>query len=236
MALIRLRDAAWFRRSAGIASANYLRLVWATTRFTVEPEDIYAQADSDLPAIVTLWHGQHFLVPFIRRATDRAKALISMHRDADINAIAAEYLGAQTIRGSGAHSGEFVRKRGVSAFRDMVDALEEGYNVMLTADVPKISRVVGRGIVMLARISGRPVYPLGIATRHRIELKNWDRTAINLPFGRGAIVCGEIVRVPADADDAVMEVCRRRIEDSLNRATARAYAIVDAPKGKAARG
>ena len=72
----------------------------------------------------------------------------------------------------------------------MLDALADGYSMALTADVPKVSRVAGLGIVMLARASGRPIYPVAVATSRRIELDNWDRTAINLPFGRGAIVVG----------------------------------------------
>ena len=42
------------------------------------------------------------------------------------------------------------RKGGVGAFREMLDALAQGYSVALTADVPKVSRIVGLGIVMLA--------------------------------------------------------------------------------------
>ena len=38
---------------------------------------------------------------------------------------------------------------------------------------------------------------------------------------------GEPVRVPADADDAALETYRRQVEENLNVATARAYAIVD---------
>jgi lysophospholipid acyltransferase (LPLAT)-like uncharacterized protein len=118
----------------------------------------------------------------------------------------------------------------------MRDALAEGYSVALTADVPKIARVAGRGIVMLARETGRPIYPLALATSRRYILDNWDRTTINLPFSRGAAVTGEPIRVPAGADDAALEMHRRQVEDGLNRATARAYAIVDRKGGDAGRG
>ena len=37
----------------------------------------------------------------------------------------------------------------------------------------------------------------------------------------------EEIRVPADADDETMERLRQRVEEALNTATARAYAIVD---------
>ena len=97
--------------------------------------------------------------------------LISRHRDGEINAIVAERLGVGTIRGSGAHDGDFTRKGGVSAFKEMLDALEEGYSLALTADVPKVARVAGRGIVKLARMSGRPILPVAVATSRRIETR-----------------------------------------------------------------
>ena len=172
-------------------AAEYLRLVWRTTRFALEPEGIYERFSRDAPVIIAMWHGQHFLLPFIRRAGDRAKVLVSHHRDGEVNALAAERLGVGAIRGSGHHSGGFLGKGGVVAFRQMLDALEEGYSVALTADVPKVARVVGLGIVKLASVSGRPIYPIAIATGRRVELRNWDRTTINLPFGRGARVAGE---------------------------------------------
>ena len=114
-----------------------------------------------------MWHGQHFLMPFIKRndAAHRAKVLISRHRDGEINARAAEQLGIGTIRGSGAHNGEFHRKGGAAAFTEMLDALAQGYNVALTADVPKVARVAGLGIVKLAQHSGRPIYPAAIASQ-----------------------------------------------------------------------
>jgi lysophospholipid acyltransferase (LPLAT)-like uncharacterized protein len=228
-----LRDAAWFRTGTGVLMAHYLKLVWNTSRFVIEPADAYEQVEADLPGIITLWHGQHFMAPFIRRPHHRVKALISAHRDAEINAIAAERLGSQTIRGSGDHSGQFVRKRAVPAFMEMREALAQGCNVMMTADVPKVARVAGRGIVALARASGRPIFPIGMATSRRKVLNNWDRSAVNLPFSRGAIVLGEIVRVPADADDDALEAARLRLEASLNAASARAYALADSREGSA---
>jgi lysophospholipid acyltransferase (LPLAT)-like uncharacterized protein len=215
-----------FQQAIGIFGAQYLKFVWMTNRVTIEPTGIYEHVDRNLPVILAMWHGQHYLTSFVSR-TDRAKVLISRHRDGEINAIVAERLGIGIIRGSGAHDGDFTRKGGVSAFKEMLTALEEGYSLALTADVPKIARVAGRGIVMLARMSGRPILPVAVATSRRIEIDNWDRTAVNLPFGRAAAVAGEMVTVPRDADDPVIESCRLDVEKQLNAATARAYAIVE---------
>jgi lysophospholipid acyltransferase (LPLAT)-like uncharacterized protein len=229
----RIARARWVQKTVGIAAAEYLRFVFLTSRLTTEPADIYERAD--LPAIMAMWHGQHFLAPFGRR-NHRVKTLISRHRDGEMNAVAAEWLGVETIRGSGDHGLEYHRKGGVGAYRQMLDALEQGCNVALTADVPKIARVAGPGIVRLARDSGRPIYPVAIASSRRIELKNWDRSAVNLPFSRIAGVVGEPVRVAADADNDALESARRAVEHSLNAATARAYALADHPSGKQERG
>ena len=221
--------------AGAVLAAEYLRLVWKTSSFVTEPQDVYERAARDSPVILAMWHGQHFLVPFIRRAEHRAKVLVSRHRDGEINAIAAEWLGVGTIRGSGHLSGGFIDKGGVSAFREMLTALAEGYNIALTADVPKITRVVGLGVIKLASQSERPIYPLAVATRRRVELNTWDRTVINLPFSRAAAVVGEPVRVTVDADGSTLESERRALQASLDAATARAYAIVDRVHGNGRR-
>ncbi len=217
----------WFQRAVGILAAEFLRLVWLTNRFSFEPADIYQRVEPSMPAILVFWHGQHFMTPFIKRkASYRAKTLISRHRDGEFNAIAAEWLGIGTIRGSGDHGSAFHRKGGVGAFKEMVRALEDNYNMALTADVPKRARVAGLGIIMLARESGRPIMPFAMVTSRFVRLNNWDRTTINLPFGRGVLVGIKEIHVPPDADAATMERLRLEVEETLNEATRRAYAIV----------
>ena len=223
--LARITRSPTFQEVVGTLGAWYLTLVWRTNRHIFEPPSLYEQVD--MPAILGMWHGQHFLTPFIKRRGDRAKVLISRHRDGEINARAAHQLGIGTIRGSGAHNGEFYRKGGFTAFNEMVDALKQGYNVALTADVPKVSRVAGLGIIKLAQLSGRPIYPVAMASSRRKVLDNWDRTAINLPFGRVALVAAEGITVAADADDTALESARQMLEKELNRITARAYEIAD---------
>jgi lysophospholipid acyltransferase (LPLAT)-like uncharacterized protein len=221
----------WVQRAVGFLAAEFLRLVWLTNRFGFDPPDVHDIVEPQMPAIFAFWHGQHFMTPFIKtKEIHRAKVLISRHRDGEFNAIAAERLGIGTIRGSGDHGSAFYRKGGVGAFKEMVRALADNYNVALTADVPKRSRIAGLGIIMLARESGRPIMPFAMATSRFLRLKNWDRTTINLPFGRGALVGGEIIMVPPDAGAETMEELRARLEATLNDATRRAYAQVGRPE------
>jgi lysophospholipid acyltransferase (LPLAT)-like uncharacterized protein len=217
-----------FVNAAGSLGAWYLRFVWQTNRIVFEPHDLYATVR--IPAIIAVWHGQHFLMPFLQKKSDpthRAKVLISRHRDGELNARAAEKLGIETIRGSGAHNREFNRKGGTAAMSQMIDALNDGYNVAITADVPKIARVAGMGVVKLGQYSQRPIYAAAIASSRRKVLNNWDRTAINLPFGTVAVVGSDPIYVPADADAPTLEALRKKVEDELNEMTRRAYAIVD---------
>ena len=222
----------WVQRALGVLAAEYLRFVWLTTRFSFEPPDVYERVLPHQPVIFAFWHGQHFMTPFIKNKKEyRAKVLISKHRDGEFNAIAAERLGIGTIRGSGDHGGAFHRKGGVGAFREMVLALGDNWNIATTADVPKRARVAGLGVIMLARESGRPILPFAMVTSRYIRLKNWDSTTINLPFGRGAVVGIDAVEVPADADAETMERLRQQVETYLNEATRRAYAKVGRPEG-----
>src|SRR5262249_38978499 len=89
-----------FQKTTGVVAAEYLPLVWDHPRAGAEAEGILGQVGRDAPVIIAMWHGQHFLAPFIRRAQDRAKVLVSRHRDGEINALAAERLGIGAIRGS----------------------------------------------------------------------------------------------------------------------------------------
>jgi lysophospholipid acyltransferase (LPLAT)-like uncharacterized protein len=228
LSLKRFTASSAFQEIMGTLGAWYLRFVWFTSRPAVEPGAMAIYEMGETPAIVAVWHGQHFLMPFIKDAKrHRAKVLISRHRDGEVNARAAEKLGIGTIRGSGAHNGEFHRKGGTVAFHEMLEALKEGYNVAMTADVPKIARVAGLGVVKLAQHSGRPIYLVAMASSRRIELDNWDRTAINLPFSRIGITASGPIFVPPDADGPALEDVRRQLEGELNRLTKRAYELAD---------
>ena len=60
----RLRSSRAFQTTFGVIAAEYLRLVWKTNRFIIEPADFYERVAPELPIIVAMWHGQHFMVPF----------------------------------------------------------------------------------------------------------------------------------------------------------------------------
>jgi lysophospholipid acyltransferase (LPLAT)-like uncharacterized protein len=212
--------------AVGHAFASYIKLVRATTTRTLEPANIAELAGHSWPVILAMWHGQHFMAPLGMLPDRRVAVLISRSKDGEINAIAAQNLGLDLIRGSGARPGRMLYKGGVTAMREMIRTLEEGVSVALTADIPKRARVAGMGIVQLAAYSGRPIVPYAVATSFRLSANNWDRASLGLPFGKSGVVFEDAIVVPPDADEAARETARRQVETGLDRAHQRAFALV----------
>jgi lysophospholipid acyltransferase (LPLAT)-like uncharacterized protein len=212
----------------GLGMATYLRLLRRTTSFVLDPPDLYNDVDKDKPFIAALWHGQHLMLPFMIRSVDNCTCLISKHGTAEINARAVRHLGIGVLRGSGAGTAsERQRKKGgAPAMRAMLDALTSGLIVGITADIPKTRRVAGQGIILLAKLSGRPIRPCTVVASRRVDFDTWDHASIGLPFGRAVIGLGEAIRVPAEASDEEMEWARRELEKELDRLHKRAYALV----------
>ena len=223
---------AWTAPIAAWLGVWYLKLVFHTNRFVVEPEDILDTVKPHLPAIAAVWHGQHILMPVIPIGL-KGSVMISKNLDGEITARIAEYFGNKTIRASGGRDqAATLQKGGIRGFLEMLNALQSGESVVQTADVPRgISRKAGLGIITLAQRSGRPIVPLAIASSRRHVFKNsWDRAALNLPFGRSAICAGDLIWVKADADAQELEASRVSLENEMNRVTERAYYLTGAPE------
>lgn len=214
----------WVQWCIGRTFAHYLRFVRLTTRWQLLPADLTQRADAHAPFIAALWHGQHFMIPLAKKPHQRFCVLISHHRDGGINAAAAEAFGIQALRGAGSHSAK--QKGGVAGMLAMLRALEDGCSVTLTADVPKVSRVAGMGIIKLAQHAQRPIVPVAVVCSRKKVFASWDRACIGLPFGRGVMALGEPLNVPDHADDDMLEALRLRLEAALERLHAEAYGLL----------
>jgi lysophospholipid acyltransferase (LPLAT)-like uncharacterized protein len=213
--------------------ARGFRFVYWTNPLVEGSDDTAEKLTRYMPPIVALWHGQHILSAFDRPRHISISAMLSRSADAELNALVLERNGFRTIRGSGGRSGSrSTAKGGARALIALKKTLDAGNAVAMIADIPHgTPRQAGMGIVTLARISGRPILPVAYATSRRKVLdKTWDKTTINLPFGRRAVVFGEPVYVGRDAGEEEMEERRRAVTASLDAATAKAYALVDRRK------
>ncbi|WP_442578151.1 lysophospholipid acyltransferase family protein [Mesorhizobium sp. ASY16-5R] len=210
--------------------AGGLRFVRATNRYAQGSSDAAQSYEKVTPAILAIWHGQHLLAPVLYPRGKPLAAMVSRSADAELNALVVEKFGFEAVRGSGGRGGKSKGdKGGAQALIALKKTLDAGSNVCMIADIPHgTPRQAGMGIVTLARLSGRPVVPIAMTTsRRKVLEKTWDKTTINLPFGRCAMIVGEPIMVPADADDAELERKRQEITDGLNEATERVYRIVD---------
>jgi lysophospholipid acyltransferase (LPLAT)-like uncharacterized protein len=221
-----LARSAAVQAALGRGLAGYLRLVSRTNDFVTDPPDLFERLDREKPFICALWHGQHFMIPLGKRPQDRYAVLISRHGDGGINAAACEAFGIRPIRASGGKPQKMHKRGGITGLREMLRALEQGDSMTLTADIPKKARIAGVGIVTLARLSGRPIFPVAVVTSRRVTLPNWDRSSIGLPWGRGVVAIGEPVRVTRDADEAAVERARLAVQSGLDEVHRRAYALV----------
>jgi lysophospholipid acyltransferase (LPLAT)-like uncharacterized protein len=73
-------------------------------------------------------------------------------------------------------------------------------------------------VAQLAALGHVPVLPCAAHTGWAIQLKSWDAMRLPLPFGRGALVCGDFLEVARQDWAAAVP----RIEAALNEAASRA--------------
>jgi len=221
-----IKDAGWAKALLVWMMSGYLRFVYWTNPLQKGSDNPKHAHEKYNPFIITFWHGRHIMGPFLRPHGEVIVAMFSRSADAEINARVGEKLGLEIVRGSGGRTREQkVDKGGARALITLNKALKQGKSAAMIADIAHgQAREAGRGIVTLAKLSGRPIIPYIYAfSREKILEKTWDKTAIPLPFGRSVFIMGEALYVPDDADDTVLEQKRQELSAMMNRLTGEAY-------------
>ncbi len=210
--------------------AAYLELVIATLRWTREGDGPARDALARPEGLIGLfWHGR--IAPAIACRPilgDKPRhVMISLSRDGEFIARAAERLRIPTIRGSTGRADRGAGKGGATAFRQAMGVLASGGVMIMTPDGPRgPKQVMQPGPVQLAKASGRPVFLMGLAVRPAFRLGSWDDGRIPLPFGRAALVLDGPLSIPSDADVAELEATRASWQARLNAAQDRAEKLV----------
>lgn len=232
-----IQDSRFFKNFVASVAAAYVKLVRLTNPMARGSDDPHEGFLRNKNSIFGLWHGQHLFVPGYHPRGNPMAVLISRSADAEIHALYVEKFDVTVFRGSGGRERDKgIEKGGVRGLIAMKKALDAGMSVSTVADIPSgTPREAGMGIITLAKLSGRPIVPMAVNTsRRKVLEKTWDKTTINLPFGRSAILFGEPIHVGRDAGDAEMEAKRRDLTAAINEVAARANKIVDgAAKGAA---
>ena len=159
-----------------------LRIVHVNTGY---PESCLARGER---VICAFWHGRLLMMPFAYPG-QRVVILISQHRDGEYMSRIARALGFQVIRGS-------ATRGGVRALRQIIRALKEGLNLVITPDGPKGPRAkVKSGVIEIARLTGAPIVPVSFSAVRRRFVKSWDAFLLPLPFSRAVYIWGEPIYV-----------------------------------------
>ncbi len=233
----RLVHRACFVRSASATAAGYLRLMARTSRWDCDfhPETV-ALCRERRGSIVVFWHQRLLLVPHawarLKAAAGaeglEAAAIVSRHGDGELIARTLELLGIATIRGS-------TRKGGAAAAREARRLLDRGGCVGVVTDGPRGPHGhVHGGAAFLAKITGRPMYPLTFAVDRGVQARSWDRMLIPLPFARGALLVGPPLDVPAESNAADLEALGRELRRRLHALNLEADGLVGASRHGAA--
>jgi len=169
--------------------------------------------------IMAFWHGR--ILPSTYFFRHRGIVVITSENfDGEWIAGIIERFGYGTARGSTSRG---ARRALLQLKRDMA----AGRPAAFTLDGPRgPAKVAQPGAVWLAKVTGNPVVPFHIESRHHWTLRSWDRTQIPKPFSDVAIAIGEPLEVPPDADEAGIEQARLSLETRLKSLETRALAML----------
>jgi lysophospholipid acyltransferase (LPLAT)-like uncharacterized protein len=167
------------------------------------------------PVIYTVWHGQILLLPYLYGRRFRIHALTSRSRDGEILSRFVQGFGIRVVRGSSSRGG-------APALLSLARVIrKEGASALIVPDGPRGPRHVAQnGAVILAKMTGVPMVPTGFDAVPRRVLRSWDAFVVPRPFARAAVVFGEPIVVPRDADRDVVEAKRRELETALQETSA----------------
>jgi lysophospholipid acyltransferase (LPLAT)-like uncharacterized protein len=168
--------------------------------------------DGSRPAIVAFWH-RHILSMLAHFRNSHVTVPVSEHRDGEYVAQAMEQFGLDSVRGS-------TTRGAARLLRGLMERVRQGWSPVLTPDGPRGPRFsVQPGFTMLARRSGLPVYPIGLAVGKAWVLSSWDAFVVPRPFTRIAIRMGAPLRATDFAEaPAFCEALRAAMFEATDQA------------------
>ena len=140
-------------------------------------------------------------------------AMVSSSLDGEIISRAANAVDIVTVRGS-------ATRGGASASLELIKKIkEEDYCGVITIDGPKgPNRVVKKGIIELAKLSGVPIVPAVYWSPQKLFLQfnSWDKFRFPLIGTKLVMLFDDPIHIPDNLTDEETEEIRKKIEDDLN--------------------
>lgn len=157
------------------------------------------------PLVRCGWHED--IVAFVYRLAFRKMCVMaSQSKDGEIITSGLRTLGFRVARGSSTRGGS-------GAFRGMLKAFREGWNISLMVDGPKgPHRVIKPGVLLLASATGSPVVPTIIVVKWCIRVHSWDRMVIPLPFSPSVELDGRPIMIPRNPTEEELKSKLKELE------------------------
>ncbi len=182
-----------------------------TWRYSVINEEALKRVRAEgRPFIFSLWHG-HLLPLLWHHRGSNVAILISEHRDGELIARTAQWLGYNLIRGSTTRGAE-------RALLSLVRELKSGREVAITPDGPRgPARQFAPGALIAAQRAGVAILPIAAAADRAWRLGSWDRFVIPKPFARITVAYVEATTIDSPSARAAATEAPR-LEALMNEA------------------
>jgi lysophospholipid acyltransferase (LPLAT)-like uncharacterized protein len=107
---------------------------------------------------------------------------------------------------------------------ELARAVRRGADAAVTVDGPRGPALVAKaGIVVVARLTGCPIVPLGLGLDRYKQFASWDSFRLPLPFSRAVLTAGEPIMVSRRSS---IEEKRRELQAALLDARRRAERLM----------
>jgi hypothetical protein len=154
----------------------------------------WAAASARPGLLATLWHGR-MLLGMPAQAGRGLCVLVSPSDDGKLLLPLLERFGYSWVLGSS-------NKNPARAVRELVERLNAGARIVITPDGPRGPRhTANPGPAWIARATGFPIVPVGLASDRAWHLSSWDRFTIPKWRARVVVSYAEPLQVPESAGD-----------------------------------
>jgi lysophospholipid acyltransferase (LPLAT)-like uncharacterized protein len=193
-----------------------LKIAWLTYRFRLEEDERFTElAQRGESVVIAFWHEGIMTVGWyaarLLRQGVRMTFLISPSADGELGTMILASFGSRAVRGS-------ARRSGAAALRGLKCAIvEDRQTPAIAIDGSKGPRRYCKpGAIMVARMAGVPIIPVGFAARRGWRAPTWDRHLVPYPGSKVSITVGEPFVVEREMDAETLEERRRELEDRVN--------------------
>jgi len=197
--------------------ATFLKVAWFTYRIRLQEDEQFTEiVERGEPVVLAFWHegiltAGWLFARLLKRGVGMT-ILISPSADGELGTMILASFGGRAVRGS-------ARRSGAAALRRLNHAIvEDRQSPAIAVDGSKGPRRYCKpGAIMVARVAGVPIIPIGFAASSGWRAPSWDRHLVPYPGSKVTITIGEPFVVEKEIDADTLEERRRELEERLNR-------------------